>query len=134
MAAPDHETLPPLYAAVLETNKALYNGMTTERLGLVAWGALTPLQQAEALPYILGVYVHRVYEDERMRRLDRHAADTTHTYLDDADTLTLWDAVHDSSTDEVFTDRAALLNVLCEVELLQHRLAMRDTDRGDPDA
>lgn len=126
---------PPMYGAVLATQRRLLaahpGGVNTEEIGIQAWQSLTPEQQLSELRHVLGAYVHRVGEEENSKLLDTRAADTTHTYLGDHDTSILWDTVLGVRPDkhnEVPAEREALLNVLCELELLQHRLAMREED------
>lgn len=126
---PGGEGAPPLYAAVLATQDCLLRdpaGTTFEEIGTVAWRSLTKAEQRGALPRVLGAYVHLVHDEERARRLDREARDTTHTYLGEFDAGCLWDAatLSPDTAGEVPADRQALLNVLCELELLQHRLAI----------
>jgi hypothetical protein len=126
---PDQETLPPLYAATLAEFKRLVtngNGATFEEIGMAAWRRLSARDQNAAFPCALGAYVMRVREEEQAKRLDTHATDPTHTYLDEHDTAILWDSVHGRPNDdcEVLADRQALMNVLCELELVRHRLNM----------
>lgn len=128
----DLETLPPFYAAVLETEALLCkqkpNGFSFEELGVKAWATLSLADKQCDLPYVLGAYARVVRDERQERQRDQHAADLTHTYLDDSDTSVLWDATVGTPDEDgaVPALRDALLNVLCELELLQHRLAMRD--------
>ena len=128
--------LPPMYAAVLETENRLHKehpgGFDMNLLGVKAWESLTLTEQYGALPGILGAYAHVVREEENAKRLQRHAEDATHTYLDSHDVAMLWDSVActPDADGEVPAERNALANVLCELELLQHRLAMRDQPEG----
>lgn len=127
-------TLPPMYAAVLETQSRLLKeqpaGVDTQQIGIRAWESLTLAEQQEALPQLLASYVHVVQDQEHDQRLDLEAEDTTHTYLDVADTSMLWDSATCGTDGETSVDRKSLINVLCEVELLTHRLAMRDEIGG----
>lgn len=129
------ETLPPMYAAVLETGNRLMRqpgGASTDTIGAAAWASLTDAERRAAMPNILGAYVSRVHEEENVKRLRERAADPTHTYLADGDVASLWDSIASTPNghDEVIADSAALLNVLCELDLLLHRLAMRDRQGG----
>jgi hypothetical protein len=107
--------------------------VTFESIGLVAWERLSGAQRREALSDLLTVYATRVSEEESMRQLDRAAWDDTHTYLQEFDTAMLWDSASTPANrfEEVPANADALRNVLCELELLQHRLAMRDSDTSD---
>lgn len=125
--------LPPLYAAILKIQTRLLSesndGVDARQIGNAAWESLTFVERIEAMPQLLGAYVHVVYEEERLKRLQQRAEDSAHTYLEDSDVSVLWDSalgVPDEDG-EVAADRRALLNVLCELELLTHRLAMRES-------
>lgn len=130
------EVLPPLYAAVLENSSRLLKqhprGISCDAIGLAAWTSLTVSERTAELPHILGTYVARVHEEENAKTCERRAADPTHTYLGDFDEAALWDCAVDLPNEhgEVTADRQALLNVLCELELIRHRLAMRDAKDG----
>lgn len=136
MSGDQIEVLPPLYAAVLETGTRLMKqhprGVSTETIGITAWNSLAPEQRREELGHVLGAYVSRVHDEERTKTLEARAADPTHTYLDDHDVTILSDSTATTANDygEVLADRVALFNVLCELELLQHRLAMRTQQGG----
>jgi hypothetical protein len=128
------EFLPPLYAAILDVvGRALVNdgdSVSLEGAGLQAWQHLSPVERAESLPALLGAYTRLVHDEETSKRMERRANDSTHTYLDDLDTTLLWEATQSPADrqGQVRAERNALLNVLCELDLLQHRLAMRDAD------
>lgn len=117
----------PLYTAVLRVLRGS-EGETTTEVGLRAWWLLPVEQRLEELPNALGAYVARVADEERSRQMDEVAVDRTHTYLDGHDMAMAWDAAlaDPDQHDEIPVDRQALINILCEVELLQHRLAMRE--------
>ncbi|MFC9973629.1 hypothetical protein ACFVH6_22310 [Spirillospora sp. NPDC127200] len=124
---------PPLYAAVLAAYDRLVvqgGSATYEEIGTEAWRRITPEQQLGALPYALGVYAQRVVAEQNERHLHEKAADPAHSYLGDHDVACLWDSlVLDADEDgEVPADRDALGAVLAELQLLQHRLAMRTPD------
>jgi|GEM_PF-4246283 len=121
---------PALYREVmaeLETS----DGVTFNAIGVVAWERLSGEQRREALPLLLGAYALTCFEEERVRQRVEAAEDPTRTYLGDHDTALLWDSVGTPANqfDEVPADINALRNVMCELELLQHRLAMRDAER-----
>lgn len=136
MSRDETTELPPLYAAVLEARGRLLKqypkGVSADAIGLTAWTSLTAAERRDELPHVLGSYVIRVYDEEHSKTLTEHAADPTHTYLGDHDEAILWDcAVETPNGDgEVPANRRALLNVLCELELIRHRLAMRDQNGG----
>lgn len=136
MSHDEVEVLPPLYAAVLRSGDLLReeypNGVSTETIGITAWNGLTNFQRSAELPHVLGTYVSRVYDEENSKVMERRAADPAHTYLGDHDTAMLWDSAMDRPNEfhEVPANREALMNVLCELELLQHRLAMHNADGG----
>lgn len=131
------ETLPPLYAAVLETSARLLkqhpNGTSIDVLGVAAWNSLTTEERSEALPHVLAAYVSRVHDEESAKVLQESAVDPATTYLRDHDETILWDSAvgRQNEYGEVHADRQALLNVLCELELIRHRLEMRDSDTGE---
>lgn len=66
--------------------------------------------------------------DETRVSKDEAARDTTHSYLDDVDVQALWDEALAPPDEDgaVSVGRQELINVLCELELLQHRLSMRE--------
>lgn len=124
----DHEA-PAFYQAVLKAFEDLPqqpSGVETKFLGMAAWHSLTREQQADQLPVVLGAYVQLVHDEEHEMQAEEAAADSTRTYVRVEDIATLWDSVDDRQNQfgEVPAHRQALLNVLCELELLQHRLAM----------
>jgi len=120
----------PLYDAV--TAIRAENGdaeVSADAIGMCAWERLSAKQRREALSTLLTVYVMRVAEEQAAQQLERAAWDDTHTYLQEFDTAMLWDSVHTPANkfDEVPADINSLRNALCELDLLQHRLSMRDT-------
>ncbi len=129
------ETLPPgLYEKVLDQfDTATGAGGDINAIGLRAWHTLDAQARAQQLPHLLGCYVRRVIDDENSKVLDRTARDTGKSYLGDVDVASLSDSLfpvrdllgHGIEI-EVEVDAESLANVLAELELLQHRLAMRD--------
>lgn len=127
----DQDTLPPLYAAVIAAFDRLVSngrGATFEEIGVEAWRNIDRTDRTAALPLILGAYANLVRDEEESKRITVLAADRTHSYLDHDDVAMLWDSALDKPDrfDEVGANQQALMNVLSELELLQHRLAMRD--------
>lgn len=126
--------VPDIYTAVLRAQHKLHrdypHGPTFEQIGIEAWNSLTPTQRSKSLPTLLNYYAITVHHEERAQRLDADARDLTKTYLDDVDLACLWDSVFsgDKDTEYVEATRQCLINVLSELELLQHRLAMRDRE------
>ncbi len=125
---------PPLYRAVLdareELQRATRGGVSVQDIGLRAWDALNVDQRRAALSGVLFAYAERVFDEERARQLDQKAADVTHTYLDLDDVQMLWESalVEADDYEQVVANKAALINVLAELELVQHRLAMRNAE------
>lgn len=131
----DLET-PPLYQAVLDCIAECAGGdVAAESIGLVAWERLSGKQRREALPNLLTAYVIRVHREEAEKVLEAAAWDDTHTYLAEFDTAMLWDSVNTPANkfDEVPVDINSLRNVLFELDLLQHRLEMRDAEAAADD-
>lgn len=122
--------LPPLYTAVLAamnaTRAAGSEPMRLDDIGQAAWNSLTPYKRRAALPSILGIYVQRVIDEQHALAADHDAHNPDlHTYLDPADEAIAWDAYHDdNSTGQSTIERDTLLNILCELDLLRHRLDM----------
>lgn len=125
---------PPLYSAVLQTWEEVTaegpNGAPIDEIGLRAWAKISTAERLDNLPGLLGCYVSRVFAEQEAQRLDEAAADRTHTYLDDHDTASAWDSAmgHPDHHGDVEVSRAVLISILSELELLQHRLAMRDQE------
>lgn len=134
MPRPHEDLQPPLYAAILQTWDEITtdggDGAPTTEIGLRAWSKISTDQRLGELPGILGCYVTRVFEEQEAARLDRDAVDRTHTYLGDHDTASAWDSAMGTPDQhgDVEVSKQALINILCELELLQHRVDMRDRD------
>jgi len=123
---------PPLYEAIVNVRAENVGAeVTTDVVAMCAWERLSGQQRREALPMLLTVFAMRVHDEEHSRQLDAAARDETHTYLAEFDMAMLWDsaATPANAFGEVPADIDSLRNVLCELELLQHRLAMRDNDQ-----
>ncbi|MFJ9376838.1 hypothetical protein [Streptomyces sp. NPDC101455] len=129
------------YAAVQEARAKLHrehpHGVDVALIGHEAWRQLTPIQQAQALDGLFVAYVVRLHDEERAARLDQAAAEVK-TYLEGDDEHILHDAlgaVRPIGEDtEVGVCASALANVLDELDLLRHRLAMRDETGPTPAA
>lgn len=122
----------PQYRRSQKWARAEYpNGYDVELPGRHAWSVLNAEQRADALGSLFYAYWSLLRDEDNERRLDARADDGT-SYLSPADVSTLWECMDDQPNEhgEVRADRAALLNVLCEVELLQHRLT-RFQNRDD---
>lgn len=127
-----------LHRRVIESARALMNtGLMVEMRDIAehAWNRMTEQERAEALPELLASYVSRVAYEESKRVYEREAADpNVNSYLRPHDVPMLW-AAHDDPNggpDQAIVDRGALLRLLCEDELLRHRLDM--TRGGDAPA
>ncbi|MHA6762076.1 hypothetical protein [Streptacidiphilus sp. PAMC 29251] len=131
---------PGLYQKVIAEFDKLANkpGASINLVGLRAWEQLPAQQRSRDWPHVLGVYVLRVMEEENSKRTDREARDTTRTYLGDHDVASLSDSLHSvreflghGIDVNVNVNAEALANVLAELELLQHRVAMLRNQDGD---
>lgn len=107
------------------------DGYNVELPGRHAWSALNQEQRAEALSPLFHAYWSLLHDEDNERRLDEQADDGT-SYLKSGDVSNLWAYADDKPNEhgEIHADRASLVNVLCEIELLQHRLT-RFTNRDD---
>jgi hypothetical protein len=101
-------------------------------IGHAAWRELTPIQQAKSLDGLFVAYVLRINDEQRAARLNQAAAEVK-TYLEPDDEHLLYDALsavrpigEDTAVDGVCA--SALANVLNELDLLRHRLAMARQD------
>lgn len=139
MPVPDVE-LPPLYQAVLTVfREQTQQTLTTQQIGEAAWERLTLPERCVALPQALGSYASSVFWEQREQRLQQAASNPSHTYLEECDieVLQVCAAEEPDEDDYVPADKPALVRVLAELDLLQHRLAMRDKEiaelRSDSD-
>ncbi len=126
------------YAAVQEARARLHReqpgGVDVASIGHEAWRQLTPIQQAHALDDLFVAYIIRLHDEDRAAALDTAAAEVK-TYLEADDEYLLHDALNgvrpigaDTTVDGVYA--SALANVLDELDLLRHRLAMAKADQG----
>jgi hypothetical protein len=122
----------PQYRRSQKWARAEYpDGYDVELPGRHAWSVSTEAQRADALGSLFHAYWVLLHDEDNERRLDVKADDGT-SYLKPGDVATLWTYTEDRPNEhgEVRADRGLLMNVLCEVELLQHRLT-RFTNRDD---
>lgn len=128
------------YAAVQEARAKLHRehpgGIDVALIGHEAWRQLTPVQQAHALDGLFVAYIVRLHDEERFARLDAAAA-TAKTYLEGDDEYVLQDALGTvtrpiAEDAQVTVCASALANVLDELDLIRHRLAMatQEADGG----
>ncbi|MER5470843.1 hypothetical protein [Streptomyces sp. NPDC002685] len=126
----------PFYGAVQEARTKLHrehpSGVDVTLIGHEAWRQLTPIQQAQALDGLFVAYIVRLHDEERSARLTAAAAEVK-TYLEGDDEHILHDALsavrpigEETAVDGVCA--SALANVLDELDLLRHRLAMATRD------
>ncbi|MGW2226827.1 hypothetical protein [Streptomyces formicae] len=126
-----------LYAAVQEARTKLHRehpgSIDVTLIGHEAWRQLTPVQQAHALDGLFVAYIVRLHDEERAAKLDAAAAEAK-TYLEGDDEYLLHDALgavrpigEDTEVNGVCA--SALANVLDELDLLRHRLAMTKRDQ-----
>jgi hypothetical protein len=114
----------PQYRRSQKWARAEYpDGYDVEVPGRHAWSVLNEDQRADALSSLFYAYWNLLHDEDNERRLDVKADDGS-SYLKPGDVADLWTYVEDRPNEngEVRVDRAALVNVLSEVELLQHRL------------
>ncbi|MEU6344454.1 hypothetical protein ABZ883_26300 [Streptomyces sp. NPDC046977] len=128
-----------LLAAFREAQAAMHReqpgGVDVVEIGHRAWRALHPIEQAKALDALFTAYAVRLHDEERAARLDQAAAEVK-TYLEGDDEHILQDALNgvrpigeDTTVDGVCA--SALANVLDELDLLRHRLAMATKEGSD---
>lgn len=126
----DAADLSVLHRRVLESTRALMNtGHLVDMADIArhAWDRLTEQERADATPQLLVAYVTKVSYEESEKVYARDAADPdVTTYLRDSDVPLLWEAHANPNggPDQAVVDRGALLRLLCEDELLRHRLDM----------
>lgn len=124
------------YAAVQEARATLHRdnpgGVDCATIGHHAWRQLTPIQQAKALDDLFTAYVVQQHEEERHTKLSTAEA-SVKTYLEGDDEYVLHIALEtvrpiddDTKVDGICA--SALANVLDELDLLRHRLAMLKTE------
>ena len=127
----------PFYGAVQEAQAKLHrenpgSWIDVKTIGHAAWRELTPIQRAQALDGLFSAYVRRVNDERRAARLDQAAAEVK-TYLEADDEHLLHDALSSvrpigEETEVNGVCASALANVLDELDLLRHRLAMARRD------
>ena len=126
----DAASLSVLYRRVLESTRALVGSghmVSMADIARHAWGRLTEQERADSVSELLVAYVTRVSYEEAEKVYARAAADPSlHSYLRGSDVPLLWESHADPTggPDQAVVDRGALLRLLCEDELLRHRLEM----------
>lgn len=120
------------YAAVQEATAELHRekpgGVDVALIGHRAWRQLTPVQQARTLDDLFVAWICKVDDEQRAARLDNASA-SVKTYLEGDDEYLLQDALNgvrpiDADTTVNGVCASALGNVLDELVLVRHRLAM----------
>ncbi|MGA4989956.1 hypothetical protein [Nonomuraea bangladeshensis] len=94
-------------------------------IGRMAWATLPEKDRAATLDIFFTDYWMRLFDEEHEDRLATAANDGT-SYIEPSDTADLWLCIKETKgSPECIDDvpRQALMNVLSELELLQHRLA-----------
>lgn len=127
-----------LDAAIREATAELLRetpgGATTVAIGHRAWRQLTPVQQAHALDGLFHAYVLRLNEEDRYDQIAQAAA-AVKTYLSGDEEIEMHRAlgeVRPISDDTTVTVSAVdLSNVLDELVLVRHRLAMATAESGE---
>lgn len=126
----DAADLSVLYRRTLESIRTLMGSghmVGMDDIARHAWDRLTEQERADAIPQLMVSYVTRVSYEESEQVYARAAADPNlRSYLRDHDIVSLWESHADPTggPDQAVVDRKALLNLLCEDELLRHRLDM----------
>lgn len=126
---PDSDLHCPFYRRYVAA-RAVYEqqlpegGYGVAMIGRMAWANLPDKDKAATLDIFFTDYWMRLHEEEREERLSREASDST-SYITPSDPADLWLYVHEAKGDpeEIEVPRQQLINVLSELELLQHRLA-----------
>lgn len=127
-----------LVAAVREATAELLretpNGVDTITIGHRAWKQLTPVQQAHALNPLFHAFVMQLHDEDQSTQIAQATA-SVKTYLSGEEELELHRAlgeVRPLSDDTTVTVNAVdLSNVLDELVLVRHRLAMATAEGGE---
>lgn len=127
-----------LIAAVREASAELLretpSGVDTTTIGHRAWKQLTPVQQAHALPLLFHAFVLQLNDEDRYDQIAQAAA-AVKTYLSGEEEIEMHRAlgevrpVNDDTT--VTVSAVDLSNVLDELVLVRHRLAMATAEGGE---
>lgn len=93
-------------------------------IGRHAWAQMPDEHKAAAMDTFFTDYWMRLRDEEHEERLARAAKNGT-SYMEPGDPADLWTYIHETKGDpeEIEVPRKSLINVLSELELLQHRLA-----------
>lgn len=122
------------YAAFMQARQALDHetvgkGYDTAQVGWRAWRELDGEQRRDALEALFAVYYSRIREEEHYEQLDGYVAEGK-TWLRGWEEGSLHDAVISVDlTDEdaeVTVNADALYRVLSELDLLKHKLTMKE--------
>lgn len=130
-----------LYTQILESHQQISGGgdgtLYTVSLGMHAWSRLGDEDRTRAFPYVVAAYVREVLDEENSKLLDRDAKVNGKTYLGDHDLASLNDSLFEVAQligkgidIDVEVNAECLANALAELELLRHRLAMREQGGG----
>lgn len=109
------------------------NGYDITIVGEHAWSSLPDEHKQSTLRGFFSDYWVAFNDQRNAERFDADSRDGKH-YADGTDVAIVWDAVLTADGEEATVYRQSLLNVLCELELLQHRIAcLERTDMDAPD-
>lgn len=137
VASPEDST--GLIAAVREASAKLLrkqpSGVNVVQIGHHAWRQLTPVQQAHALDLLFTAFVLQLNEEDRAGQIGQAAAAVT-TYLTGDEEIELHAALGEVRPIDAITpvtvNALDLSNVLDELELVRHRLAMAKNAQERP--
>lgn len=127
---PDSDLHCPFYRRYMAA-RALFKeeypegGYGVALIGRMAWATLSEKDRVATLDIFFTDYWMRLFDEEREDRLAT-AASNGASYVEPSDTADLWLCIQETKgAPEGLDDvpRQALMNVLSELELLQHRLA-----------
>ncbi|MFF7192645.1 hypothetical protein ACFZAM_02865 [Streptomyces sp. NPDC008079] len=128
LASPSSAWLGAVQEARAELLREHPEGVGHIQIGHRAWQKITPIQRAHALDPLFHAYVLRVYDEERAAQLGA-AVDEGRSYIEPDDEHLLAESLldvdfsdPDAQVDGVLA--SALSNVLSELDLVRHRLAM----------
>lgn len=127
---PDSDLYCPFYKRYVAA-RAVYEAQFPEggygvaMIGRMAWANLPDQDKPATLDGFFTSYWMTLFDEEREDRLAREARSDT-SYAEPSDIADLWTCIHETKgSPECIDDvpRQSLMNVLSELELLQHRLA-----------
>lgn len=126
----DPSEISTLYAQTISSIMQLLadgGGTPVGEIAQHVWAGLNTQERADAIGELVANYVLRVQRETAEKVYRREAENPAVTsYVTGDDILSLLDSVHDATggPDEAVVNRKALMNLLCEDELLRHRLDM----------